>query len=411
MGASKGMIRFIFLGGLFPKETESLLLSKSKGNFQVAANVLQWGIVNGIESVTGDPLTIVTTPFVGDYPRNYTGLFVERSEFSHLIGSNDYSVGFLNLKILNMFSKYFECKKVLSEIFSKQINQETCIIVYGMFAYLLASAAHIKTKHPMIKICLVIPDLPEMMGGDTNRLIIKIFNYLNSIALRKYLKSVDCFVLLSEHMAEKISVGQRPWCVVEGIAGVGETEICSIPKTDKKLIVLYSGTLALRYGIKDLVDAFKEIEDEQYSLWICGVGDGESYVKEAALNDKRIEYFGQLDRARVLCLQAQATLLVNPRTSMEEFTKYSFPSKVMEYFSSGTPTIMHRLPGVPKEYFDYCLIPCSEDANGLRQAIKSAEQMGLERLAILGAKAKEFVLSQKSEQAQAAKILEMIVKL
>ena len=411
MGASKGMIRFIFLGGLFPKETETLFLSKSKGSFQVAANVLQWGIVNGIEGVTGDPLTIVTAPFVGDYPRDYAELFVEKSEFSHLIGSYDYSIGFLNLKIFNMFSKYFECKKVLGEIFNKRVNEETCIIVYGMFAYLLASAARVKAKHSKVKICLISPDLPEMMGGRADRLIIKIFNYLNSVVLRKYLKSVDCFVLLSEHMAEKLPIESRPWCVVEGIAGVRDVKTCVFPKSDKQVIILYSGTLALRYGIKDLVDAFKEIEGTQYSLWICGVGDGESYVKEALLTDKRIEYFGQLGRERVLRLQEQATLLVNPRNSTGEFTKYSFPSKVIEYFSSGTPTIMHRLSGVPKEYFDYCLVPCSEDANGLRLAILSAEKMGAERLERLGAKAKVFILTHKSEHNQSRKIVEMVLKL
>ena len=55
-------------------------------------------------------------------------------------------------------------------------------------------------------------------------------------------------------------------------------------------------------------------------------------------------------------MQQQATLLVNPRKGHEEYTKYSFPSKTMEYMASGTPTIMYKLPGLPIEYEEYLVL-------------------------------------------------------
>lgn len=39
----------------------------------------------------------------------------------------------------------------------------------------------------------------------------------------------------------------------------------------------------------------------------------------------------------VLKAQSESEILVNPRNDNNEFTKYSFPSKVIEYLGSGTP--------------------------------------------------------------------------
>ena len=34
--------------------------------------------------------------------------------------------------------------------------------------------------------------------------------------------------------------------------------------------ILYTGSLASRYGIKNLINSFPLINDKEYSLWICG---------------------------------------------------------------------------------------------------------------------------------------------
>mgnify|MGYP003303651866 CR=1 FL=1 len=44
-------------------------------------------------------------------------------------------------------------------------------------------------------------------------------------------------------------------------------------------------------------------------------------------------FTGKIDRSQVLALQRSATVLVNPRRNNEEYTKYSFPSKTMEYLA------------------------------------------------------------------------------
>ena len=45
-----------------------------------------------------------------------------------------------------------------------------------------------------------------------------------------------------------------------------------------------------------------------------------------------------------------AAVLVNPRQNNEEYTKYSFPSKNIDYLMSGNPVVSYRLDGIPNIY-------------------------------------------------------------
>ena len=53
---------------------------------------------------------------------------------------------------------------------------------------------------------------------------------------------------------------------------------------------------------------------------------------------------------------SSAAVLVNPRPNNEEYTKYSFPSKDIEYLLSGKPTVAFLLDGMPKCYQDFLYV-------------------------------------------------------
>ena len=99
------------------------------------------------------------------------------------------------------------------------------------------------------------------------------------------------------------------------------------------------GGLTKKYGVIELLNAFERLQDENCRLVICGSGDAENDIIEASNRDRRIIFKGLLPRKEVLSLQKSSTILVNQRSNNEEYTKYSFPSKIMEYLSSGTPVV------------------------------------------------------------------------
>ena len=158
----------------------------------------------------------------------------------------------------------------------------------------------------------------------------------------------------------------------------------------------------------NLLEAFREIDSPNYRLVICGIGDCESEIKKRAQEDSRILFQGQLKRKDVLKLQSEATVLVNPRQNHEEFTKYSFPSKNLEYLSSGIPLVAYKLDGIPDEYDEYINYVKDNSIDSLRDMlIKICEDVD-GSAATRAARAMHFVRSEKNAQKQTLKIVEMI---
>ena len=108
--------------------------------------------------------------------------------------------------------------------------------------------------------------------------------------------------------------------------------------------------------------------------------------------------------------EQEATLLVNPRPTEEEYVKYSFPSKTMEYMASGTPVLTTVLPGMPKEYHPYVFLLEEETADGIAKMLKEVLSQSDEALFQKGRDARRFVLEQKNNVIQAGQILEMLRK-
>ena len=122
------------------------------------------------------------------------------------------------------------------------------------------------------------------------------------------------------------------------------------------------------------------------------------------LKSWKMLYYLQL----VLILQKQATVLVNPRQNNEEFTKYSFPSKTMEYLASGVPVVAYKLDGIPDEYDEYIrYVPDNSPETLAKVLMEVCELSGEERQG-LGEKARKFVLVEKNKVAQTKRILDFI---
>lgn len=391
---------YIFLGGLFPKEKLREIEQNSIGVIQYAANAFQWSIIDGLVKQNID-ISIVNLPYVGSYPSLYKKLHIKSDMFEYAPGRKGYNVGFNNLKGYKNFDRFLKARKFLQD----NITDKTEVLfVYALHIPFLAAALSAKKRFKGLKICVIIPDLPEFMG-DINfyrRILIKCVNKY----IKKVLKKFDCFVFLTKQMADYLELKDKPNIVLEGIFNIGDDEQCN--EKNPEIVVMYSGTLAMRYGIGLLLEAFKKLKNENYRLWIIGDGDGLKTVEEYSKYDSRIIYYGQLTRKEVLVLQKKASILVNPRTSEGNFTKYSFPSKTMEYLASGTPTILFPLEGIPDEYFKYCFTVDKISAECLKDMIIKVGSLSVEERKTIGLKSREFILNNKNEIVQTRKIINLI---
>ena len=149
-----------------------------------------------------------------------------------------------------------------------------------------------------------------------------------------------------------------------------------------------------------------DLKDTQ--LHIYGPGDYVEQLKSVAREDDRVVYGGMLMNTEIVEKEQQATLLVNPRPTHEEFVKYSFPSKTMEYMASGTPVLTTVLPGMPLEYHPYVFLLEDETPGGIAAKLQEVLELSDETLFQKGCEARRFVLEEKNNIIQAKKILDML---
>ena len=163
-----------------------------------------------------------------------------------------------------------------------------------------------------------------------------------------------------------------------------------------------------KFGIPVLLEAFGKIKDENVKLVLCGTGDAQELIAKKQLEDNRIIAPGRVDRKKALALQRGATVLVNPRQNNEEFTKYSFPSKNLEYLSSGVPVVAYKLDGIPDEYDDYINYPADDSAEAMCNELERLLGMTDEERKAVGQRAKEFVLGTKNKVQQTKRIIDFL---
>ena len=122
--------------------------------------------------------------------------------------------------------------------------------------------------------------------------------------------------------------------------------------------------------------------------------------------NKRIIYKGVASNEDVVEAELKASLLVNPRPSREEFTRYSFPSKNVEYMVSGTPLLTTPLSGMPVEYYVYLF--AEETIEGYKATLETVLNLSSVELSDKGKKARNFILTKKNNVVQAGRIIDFM---
>lgn len=314
-------------------------------------------------------------------------------------------VGFINLPILkqlttaiNIFFAFLKSTKKEKDVYT--IIDATYISV---LPFILLANKFVHTK-----MIAIVADIYDYMANvdNNNGKANKLKQRLRNKNQKRYLK-MDGFILLTEQMNEVINLNKKPYVVIEGCSDSMMNNVNSVEKNEKR-IILYSGKLSEKFGIKLLIEGFKKLKQEDVELWIYGDGEAKEYVSTEAQNNKNIIYKGMVSNNEVVLAQMQATLLINPRPTDKQFTRYSFPSKNIEYMASGTPMLTTILPGMPKEYYDYVYLIKEETVDGLCKALQEVLGLPNEILAEKGRKAKEFIMKNKNEKIQANKILKFL---
>lgn len=263
-------------------------------------------------------------------------------------------------------------------------------------AYGLIFACKIK-RIPVVTIVTDLPDMQQSSG-----IVRKINNYL--------FDKTDGFILLTEMMNGRVNKNNKPFIVLEGHV---DNEL-NIPENltryedEGKKVVVYAGSIFKLYGIQNLVEGFLQADILDAELKVFGDGDYREELENIVKTHSNVKYAGVKPNAEIIEEEIKASLLVNPRPIAPEYTKYSFPSKNMEYMVSGTPVLTTKLPGMPEEYYPHVYLIDNESPQGIAQALRKVFDEPVTHRINKGKTAREFVLKNKSNIQQADKIIDFL---
>lgn len=394
-------MKILFLSFTLPKEIMDHIC-RTDLYPPVATDKHQWNIITGLEAASRTSIDLMSVHPVTNYPYSPYRM-IKYEKWSHKDGRNDVIAPFVNIIILKQMTQicsllFLICRWLYR---NRSVKDKKIVIntVHSPFIYSTLFATRLFGGDPV----LIITDLP--MGASSPRNPLKrLLKSLNDSIVICAIRKMKGLIVLTEQIARDYFPA-IPSIVVEGITSGQdgwEQLKSSPPKNDR--VILYAGLLRREYGLKFLIDAFRLIPDQSYRLWIFGRGEMEDEIKQAALNDPRIFYGGFLPKQEILGRMQQATVLVNPRPSNQQFTAYSFPSKLLEYMSIGTPVLSTALSGIPREYNEYIYLLKDETPAAMAEILSRICSMSGDELRHKGLRAREFVLRNKNFIRQGARM-------
>lgn len=319
--------------------------NRTKTMIQYSADNMSGVFLEGLINQKDISLDVLNIQPLSPWPKQSEYFYISQNTFVRC-DKVIRNVKFINAVGIRQFSKYY----VLKSVFKKNGRRGyDAVIAYSVSTPVLMFLKYLKIKRN-IKTCLIVPDLPSFMMTNPNHL----YRTLKSIDIffqKRLYRYIDSFILFSENMRGFFDIDDSQYQVVEGALSqklIQSTIVEDRHKIQEETKIMYTGGVEFSNGIRELVEAIKAIK-RNVKLIIVGSGRATDYVVEESKRSKSIKYLGTLSHSKVIKLQKNADILVNPRPAFE-FTKYSFPSKTLEYMLSGNPTVMQKLDGIPAEY-------------------------------------------------------------
>ncbi len=400
-------MNILYFGTVCDLQNYEKLLQNCKKKASVSTIVFETSLLSGLKNKNIE-IDVHSFPMIPTFPDcdilsfggNYEDLSCGyRCRWLHTV----------NLPVLKQMSRRIDARKAI-RLWAEKNKGDGVILSYSIPPF-LAKEIVMLGKRYKLKTVAIVPDLPQNMyiNHQNNSLKYKLKQlYLRSSL--KYQGDFDGYVYLTEYMKDVVAP-TKPYMVMEGIfdAADFETENDIAEKSTPRAI-MYAGRLHEKYGIINLLDAF-ELLDGDTQLWIFGDGTAVEEIEKRMVGNSRIKFFGRVSREEILSFEKKAALLVNPRDPEEDFTKFSFPSKNIEYMYSGTPLVTTNLKGIPEEYRDYVFMAESNKSECLAEVIREVLKMTDEDLSAKGEKARRFIRDNKNSVVQSNRVWQFIKNL
>lgn len=398
---------YLFLGFAIPEEEMKTVFGKDQFP-SIQTHKFNWNLIKGLENLDGVEFTYISTRPVSDFPY-YPHKFVKRKRWATWLGKNEIIISeipFINISLLKIITRTFS-GLVIGILKYFKLKNKAGVVVYSVHVpYMLVG--YIISKIFKVELISIWTDPPAVLNTKDSSLKrnLRKLEYKLSI---KLMSKTDKVIAVTKYLAHDFAPN-KPFLVIEGIVDIKDINRKSnlIKSENKKTTnFVYTGTLDARYGIKNLIQAFEEINDRNIVLDVYGKGDFQEELEQICAVSSNIRYKGFVANDQALKAQRDADFLINTRSDEDEYVKYSFPSKTLEYMLSGTPLITTILSGMPNEYENYVIPLKDNSVKSIKETISESIEMTIDNRIKLGKSALKFAES-KNYNNQALEIFDFL---
>lgn len=393
-------MKVLFVGSAI--RTDDLM--KYKGP-SVAGNKMQMGFLKELYIKYKDDLSILTQIPISQYPSEKKLIFK-----SHQIklADNLYStaIGFINFPFVKQFLFIRNTKKKIRKWLKAFPNENKIVICYNALPQIAKPVLKMR-KNDCYRAFSILADPP--IDSIKRSLIKRIFKTVEQRLSVSMVKLFDGVIALNQKMVDDYTP-QNEYIIIEGGIDLDYQSYTPRKHVNEKYLVVYSGALTEYSGVNNLIQSLTFIKRTDFVIHIYGQGPLEQMIKEKMSVDQRIIYKGSVANKEMIKIQANADLLINPRTINDPISTYTFPSKILEYLASGTPTLTTKINGLLPEYLNYLFYTHDDTPKGIAKSLEEVLNLDRPKMIETAKKGKIFVLENKNWKKQTDKLIHFIEK-
>lgn len=398
-------MKLFYFGSVCSNEKFNETVAKSKVKPSASAQNFESALIKGFSANRDVELKVASAESIAMFPGGNRIYLKKRRDILNDRCTADI-IPTLNLPFFKQTGHAHGATRLLKRWLKENEGEsDKCVLVYGIYPAVVKKLQRVCHKQGC-RICALITDVPSTMFTYTKSKnpLKKMFSGSYRQMAVKLQNKFDGYVYLTEAMKDEIAPG-KPYIVVETIADRDIFNGVDVRAKADPPVLMYAGALYKKYGVDLIVDSF-ELLASDCELWLFGSGDYEDELAEKVKKNQNIKFFGRVSREEVLARELQATMLLNIRDGEDEYTKYSFPSKMIEYMLSGTPLVTTKLSGIPDEYYKYCYVVSERTPEKIAKQISGI--LSSEDIGQMGEQAKAFVIKEKNSEVQARRIVDFL---
>ena len=271
--------------------------------------------------------------------------------------------------------RYISAKKQAAKLLSKMDLEDSIILTDTLNPYVLNSSTSLAVKHnlPIIGVCNNTPSGIHNTGRSYTMFLLNAAMDLSG------------YMTLTSGLNELFNEHNRANMTFEGILEDNYEQV-DVSKYGRYLF--YNGNLQEKYGVYDLISAFKDIKDPDLKLIISGYHADDNRINKA-IEGSNIINLGMINLDEIMSLENGSIANINPRPYSEDYDRYLIPNNLVDYLGSNSITISVRNSKLKQNFSEGVIWLDSSEKEDLLNGVNKALSFSKEERAEIIKKTKE----------------------